>query len=175
MRLQNIVDEVKRIGISLVPFSMMMVDKNKKIDKLYSKNSDTENVSNITVAYQLFNGLASIALTCGIVATMIGYAYISIENKTLDYVKWPEIEQQKDEKQIEQRKVFESNVLNKSFSYFDSNLDGLISKKEFEKGIESTPKTKLPYLGEDFYDYLNYKLNLGYERVVLPKVALKKK
>ena len=113
-----------------------------------------------TAKNKAYLALSISSIIAGCIGILIagGSIHKAYQNKTLDYRKWPEINEQRRQEQISQRNSYEKRILDKSYDFFDSNQNGSISKKEFEKGIEKA--TKGTYHGSDFYDELNRGLKL---------------
>lgn len=171
VNIKNIFNETKRVGASFIPYSIFFANENNQIGKIFSERGLFKNENFKVVTYSILNPLISVAETL----ILGGYLWASIGTGTIDYRKWPEIQQEKYETQVIQRKRFEKNVLEKSFNYFDSNLDGIISKDEYKKGIENIPKEKSGYTYGNFYDKLNYVMSLNEKRIDIPNQVWREK
>ena len=156
MKLENIVDEVKRIGSVFIPFSSIYYIKNYSVKGLFGKTTPA------LITYVAANILTSFSG----VLLFSGYLWMSVGLGTVDYRKWPEIQREKYKEQSIQRTIYEKEVLEKSFNYFDSNHDGVVSKVEFKEAIEKTKG----WFGErsNYYDEINWDLNLDVDRVDIP-------
>lgn len=164
VNIKNIFNEIKRVGASFIPYSIFFANENSQIGKIFSERGLFKNEKSKVVTYSILNPLISLTETL----ILGGYLWTSIGTGTIDYRKWSEIQQEKYETQVIQRKHFEKNVLEKSFNYFDSNLDGIIFKDEYKQGIENIPKEKSGYTNGNFYDKLNYVISLNEKRIDIP-------
>lgn len=160
----KIIAEVKRTFTSLIPFAVATKKGNEIMlhdNENWAGKEGELNIKNISYfGLNLASGLAGII---GIL--MAGAAiYTAYQTKTLDYRKWPEINEQIRQEQITQRDSYEKRVLDKAYNFFDLDRNGDISKGEFKKGIERVP-TNTSYNNLNFYDQLNGGLELNEEHV----------
>ncbi|MDA3836044.1 MAG: hypothetical protein PF542_00315 [Nanoarchaeota archaeon] len=141
--------EKKKLEIlSYVPYSFL----NKNI---YSKLKKEIPNHNHRSKYEMRNFVSTTLTT----AALGLYGIASIVMGTPNLTKWDEISATREQKIYVERKNLEKDILNKSYNYFDSNLDGQISKAEFKEGADKIVFDN--YNKDDFYDMLNSGLKLN--------------
>lgn len=149
----KVINEMKRLGISLVPF-LQMTERGEKmlsnIDPEYLSSKKKRNLVYIGI------GVCSYVTTTlvGIGISLGGVAYFSgsLSNGTPNFNKWKGIKQER----ITKREDYRARVLDGAFGVLDSDGDGVLSKGEFNRGLkEGIPK------GYDSYSHLNRGLSLG--------------
>ncbi|MBL7058990.1 hypothetical protein ISS08_00885 [Candidatus Pacearchaeota archaeon] len=150
----KIILEGKKIGASLIPGAFL----NKKYINLI-----TEENSKKGYGYGFFNFLPTFV---GAITTA---AYLGgvIDTHVLDFTKWDQIYEKREEKQLQLRKSFEERVLDKAYLVFDTDSNNSISKNEFEQSIEKSSYRRFTGEGHliNFYDRLNWDFELGEEYI----------
>lgn len=144
--MKTLTEKTKLEMLSYIPFTSFnkkirtkMIDEDRKYGKHYFGTNTILNILSL-------------------VATGI-YVLGSVTMGTPNFTKWKEIGNKRSQDVYTERQKFEKDVLNKTYNYFDSNLDGVISKEEFKEGVEKGRTNT--YTEGNFYDELNYNLNLN--------------
>ncbi len=153
----KVMDEVKRLGINLVPF-LSMTGKGYKmlrdINPEYSKNPKTiKDWAYVGVATcSLFvGGIVGFGAAMGILVGGAVHVGTSARYNTFNFSRWDGIQQER----VVRQEDYRARVLEKVFGVLDSDGDGVLSREEFRGMKEGVPK------GYNFYGRLNSGLNLG--------------